>query len=191
MTYLIIAVVVVSIAGLAWWFWDRGGHPTPDFLLPGQALPLFLATDENGNRLDSSSLEGAPAVILFVRGSWCPFCSRQVKDLTSYYKRIVESGARLILVTPKPLETTRRVAEFFEVDFDFWLDEDLQIAKALKLVQAGGVPNGWDEEYGQDTVWPTALVVDSEGTIRFTELSKHIVDRPSAEKLLKAVEAIS
>ena len=189
MNYFIIAGVVIAVAAIAWWFWQRGGHPTPEFLKPGHPLPLFLAADENGNRLDSSSLEGAPAVILFVRGGWCPFCSRQVKDLTSYYKSIVDLGARLILVTPKPLDTTRRVAEFFEVDFDFWLDEDLAIAKALELVQVGGVPNGWDKEYGQDTVWPTALVVDAEGTIRFTELSKHIVDRPSPQKLLKAVQA--
>ncbi len=189
MTYIITAVVIIAVAAVAWWFWQRGGHQTPDFLKPGNPLPLFLATDEDGKRLDSSSLEGTPAVILFVRGSWCPFCSAQVRDLTGYYKSIVDTGARLILVTPKPLETTRRVAEFFEVDFDFWLDEDLAIAKALNLVQEAGVPKGWDSEYGHDTVWPTALVVDAGGTIRFTELSKHIVDRPNPKKLLNALEA--
>lgn len=189
MTYIIIAVAIIALAAAAWWFWNRGGHPTPDFLKPGHPLPLFLASDEKGERLDSSTLEGQSAVILFVRGGWCPFCSAQVRDLTAYYKSIVDHGARLILVTPKPLETTRRVAEFFEVDFDFWLDEDLAIAKSLKLVQEGGVPKGWDGEYGHDTVWPTALVVDAGGTIRFTELSKHIVDRPNPRKLLKALEA--
>lgn len=187
MTYIIIAGAIVAVAAIAWWFWQRGGHPTPDFLKPGNPLPLFLAYDENGNRLDSSTLEGTPAVILFVRGSWCPFCTAQVRDLTGYYKSIVDTGARLILVTPKPLETTRRVAEFFEVDFDFWLDEDLAVAKSLKLVQQGGVPKGWDGEYGSDTVWPTALVVDASGNIVFTELSKHIVDRPNPKKLLKAL----
>jgi len=188
-TYIIIAGAIAIVAAAGWWFWQRGGHPIPEVLKPGHPLPLFLATNEEGERLDSSSLEGKPAVILFVRGGWCPFCSAQVRDLTGYYKTIVDRGARLILVTPKPLETTRRVAEFFEVDFDFWLDEDLAVARALKLVQSGGVPKGWDTEYGSDTVWPTAIVVNAAGTIRFTELSKHIVDRPDPKKLLRALEA--
>ena len=51
------------------------------------------------------------------------FCSKQVKNLTGYYKDIVDLGAKLIVITPKPLETTRRVAQFFEVEFDFWLDD--------------------------------------------------------------------
>ena len=31
---------------------------------------------------------GALAVILFVRGNWCPFCNAQVKELTQYYREI-------------------------------------------------------------------------------------------------------
>ena len=103
MTYAIFAVLIVIVAGFAWWYWQRGSHPMPDILKPGRPLPLFLATTEDGIRIDSSSLEGAPAVILFVRGSWCPFCSSQVKNLTKIYKEIVDLGARLVLVTPKPL----------------------------------------------------------------------------------------
>ena len=152
-------------------------------------MPLFITTTEDGERIDSSVLEGAPAVILFVRGSWCPFCSAQVKNLTKYYKDIVDLGARLVFVTPKPLETTRRVAAMFDVDFEFWLDEDLAVARALKLLHSGGVPGAQKDQYGSDTVWATALVIDASGTIRFTELSKHIVDRPNPKTLLRALKA--
>jgi len=94
-------------------------------------------------------------------------------------------GARLILVTPKPLETTRRVAEFYEVEFDFWLDEDLKIAKQLGLLMESAVPSDHRNEYGEDTVWPTALVIDPSGIIRYTELSKFIADRPNPKTLLQ------
>lgn len=189
MNYTIIGVLIFVAAVAAWWYWQRGAHPMPDILKPGRPLPLFLATTEDGERIDSSSLEGAPAVILFVRGGWCPFCSSQVKNLTKVYKDIVDLGARLVFVTPKPLETTRRVAEMFDVDFEFWLDEDLAIARALQLVHTGGVPGAQRAAYGNDTVWATALVVDAEGTIRFTELSKHIVDRPNPKLLLRALQS--
>ena len=175
---------------LAGWFWltKRGLRRTPDTLRPGAPLPDFQASDENGEPLNSADLRGSPVVLLFVRGNWCPFCNAQVKNLTGHYKDIIDLGARLILLTPKPLETTRRVAEFFEVDFEFWLDDSLAVTKQLGLLQKAGVPKSYGKEYGRDTVWPTALVVDADGIIRFTALSKHISDRPDPELLLRELK---
>ncbi len=183
---------IVAVAGVLFALRDKlagmlRGRPVPDKLKPGQPLPDFQAVDEDGNRVSSSELAGTPAILLFVRGSWCPFCSKQVANLTRVYKEITDSGAKLILITPKPLATTRRVAEIFEVDFEFWLDDSLEIVKQLGLVLEAGVPDDHRKEYGEDTLWPTSLVVDANGMIRFTELSRFIADRPSPEKLLKVL----
>jgi peroxiredoxin len=181
----IAAAAVVALGWLGMYVRrNRGEHPMPDLLRPGKPLPEFRANDEQGNPMRSTQLVGSPAVILFVRGSWCPFCNEQVEKLTSWYKDIVDLGARLIIVTPKPLQTTRRVARFFEVEFDFWLDESLEAAEKLGLLHRSAVPNSFRIEYGGDTVWPTALVVDRSGIIRYTELSKHISDRPDPEVLV-------
>ena len=187
--YWIIAIVLLGI--VLWTQRDRmRGRPLPDKLKPGQPLPDFGAVDEDGNPVTSSQLMGAPAILLFVRGSWCPFCSKQVANLTKVYKEITDSGARLILITPQPLDTTRRVAEIFEVEFEFWLDESLAIAKQLGLAMEAGVPEDHRREYGDDTLWPTAMVVDASGVIRFTELSRFIADRPDPKKLLGAVQRL-
>lgn len=184
-------IAIVLAAVFAFIFWRRmGGRTVPDVLRPGQSLPRFHAVDEQGKRVDSAELVGRPSVILFVRGTWCPFCSRQVADLTRYYKEINDLGARLILITPKPLETTRRVAKFFDVDFEFWLDESLDVASKLGLLLPRGVPSGYEGEYGDDTLWPTSLVVDSQGTIRYTALSKFVADRPDPEKLLNVLNSL-
>ena len=128
--------------------------------------------------------------MLFVRGNWCPFCTRQVEALTRYYKEIVDLGARLIFVTPKPLETTRRVAEFFEVEFDFWMDDQLTAVKQLGLLMPAKVPGDHRKEYGADTVWPTALVIDAAGIIRFSKLSRLVVDRPNPKALLNELRKL-
>ena len=184
--FWIIGIVVVAGLILALRKKARG-RPVPDILKPGQRLPDFQAIDEDGNSISSSDLAGAPAILLFVRGSWCPFCSKQVANLTKVYKEITDSGAKLILITPKPLDTTRRVANIFGVDFKFWLDDSLKVAKQLGLVLEAGVPDDYRKEYGEDTLWPTSLVVDANGVIKFTELSRFIVDRPNPEKLLKVL----
>lgn len=188
-TIVIVTILIIAVLLAAWaWVAKRGLRPVPSQLKPGRSLPDFHATDEQGDPVRSTALHGSPTVILFVRGNWCPFCSTQVRSLTKYYKDIIDLGAKLVLLTPKPLETTRRVAEFFEVEFDFWLDESLMVTEQLGLVQKSGVPDDYEKEYGRDTIWPTALVVDSAGIIRYTELSKHISDRPDPEKLLRELK---
>lgn len=181
------AALALLVAG---WLLFRGrlSRPVPEKLRRGKTLPDFRAEDERGDPVRSSDLRGAPAVILFVRGNWCPFCSAQVRNLTSYYKDIVDLGARLILLTPKPLETTRRVASFFEVDFEFWLDESLEVTRDLGLLDASGVPKDHAAEYGADTVWPTAIVTDADGVIRYARLSLTAADRPKPKELLAAIK---
>lgn len=189
-TQMIIAigtvVALLLVAGI--WVKRRGLRATPAQLRPGSPLPDFRATDEQGDPVRSVELHGSPTVILFVRGNWCPFCSRQVSNLTQYYRDLIDLGAKLILITPKPLETTRRVADFFKVEFDFWLDDDLAVIRQLGLLLEGGVPKSYGKEYGKDTVWPTALVVDASGKIVYAGLSKHISDRPDPKVLLREVE---
>jgi peroxiredoxin len=180
--------LIPALAAVAWLLRDRfRRRAVPEALRPGQPLPEFTALDEQGRKVSSSDLRGTPAVLLFVRGSWCPFCSRQVQDLTRYYRAINDSGAHLILVTPKPLETTRRVADFFDVQFEFWLDEGLAAAQKLGLLLPSAVPADYRDEYGEDSLWPTSLVVDADGVIRHMALSRFIADRPNPEKLLRAV----
>ena len=186
---LVIAALIVALA--IFLLRERvRGKAVPAAVKPGTPLPAFSAQDENGGALNSNDLRGRPSVLLFVRGNWCPFCSKQVENLTRYYKEINDAGARLVLITPKPLETTRRVAEFFAVDFEFWLDESLAIGKQLGLVHEAGVPKDYDKEYGRDTLWPTTLVVDGDGIIRHTELSRFIADRPDPRKSLGIVRQL-
>jgi len=187
----IIAAIVLLVAGIWWKLRSMSkGRPAPAALQTGQPLPEFTAEDEQGNQVQSSQLIGTPAVLLFVRGTWCPFCTRQVENLTKHYKEISASGARLILLTPQPLETTRRVANFFEVDFEFWLDESLHVTKQLGLLLPAGVPDDYRKGYGEDTIWPASLVIDAKGIIRYSGISKFIVDRPNPEKLLSVVKSL-
>ena len=179
-------IAVALLAAAAYLIYrGRSGRPVPEAIRRGRPLPDFGAMDEQGNPLRSTDLRGTPAVMIFVRGNWCPFCNRQVKNLTGYYKQIVDLGAKIIFVTPKPLETTRRVAEFFEVEFDFWLDESLAATRQLGLLFEAAVPADYREEYGEDTMWPTSLVIDAAGIIRYVGLSKHIIDRPNPKTLLR------
>jgi peroxiredoxin len=188
--WIIGAAVILLIAGVWIFLKKKSGPSIPDALRPGKSLPDFAAVDEQGNPVRSVQLIGSPTAMLFVRGNWCPFCTRQVEELTKHYKDIIDLGARLIFVTPRPLEMTRRVADFFEVEFEFWLDDQLNAAKQLGLLMSASVPGDHRKEYGADTVWPMALVVDAEGIIRFSKLSRFVIDRPDPKVLLNELRKL-
>lgn len=188
-TEFAVGAAILIIVGVVWFVLQTKNRGRSSAALQvGQPLPDFRALDEQGNPVRSTELVGTATVMLFVRGNWCPFCSAQVENLTSYYKNIVDLGGRLIFVTPLPLETTRRVAEFFEVEFDFWLDESLAVATQLQLLNKDGVPVDYRNEYGSDTVWPAAVVVDRAGIVRFAERSRKFSDRPDPQVLLRELK---
>jgi peroxiredoxin len=183
-----LAILLLLAGGGYLYYRLHGARTVPEQLQRGKPLPEFSALDESGEPLASPDLRGTPVVMIFVRGNWCPFCSRQVKNLTGYYKDIVDLGARLIFVTPKPQETTKRVAEFFNVELEFWLDESLAATRKLGLLLESAVPKDYYGEYGRDTTWPASLVIDASGVIRYVELSKHIIDRPNPKTLLRELQ---
>lgn len=180
---LLAAVLVLAVV-----LGRKASPKLPAALRKGRRLPVFTALDESGDPVSSESLRGAPAVIFFVRGNWCPFCTRQVEQLMEHYRDMTALGARLVFVTPKPVETTRRVADFFKVEFEYWMDRDLETARQLGLLLPGGVPESHRGEYGRDTIWPATFVIDPAGTIRYAKLSRMIFDRPDPKRLLSALK---
>ena len=191
-TYLTgLFLTILVVAGFQWFATrNHTSRNVPPALRPGQAFPEIDLLDEQGAPVNSSSLLGTPFVVLFVRGTWCPFCTAQVEQLTQHYKDITDLGAKLIFVTPKPLETTRRVAEFFKVDFSFWLDPELRVARQLELEQTDSVPGDFQGEYGKNTVWPAAFVIDSGGIVRYAQRSADVTHRPDPKEFLRVLRSL-
>jgi len=192
-TAIVTAVVVVVLllaAGLVAWLLRRSGEQAGGRLVRGRRIPDFTVQTEDGEPAGPADLRGLPAVLIFLRGNWCPFCSAQVEDLTHHYRQINELGGRLILVVPKPQQTTRRVADLFDVDFTFWMDPDLDAARELGIVHAGGVPADYRDDYGTDTLRPVSVVIDSEGIIRYANRSKDVRERPDPAEFVKALERL-
>lgn len=189
-TVTTIVVVLLIAAGLVTWLLRRPGEKASDRLVRGRRIPDFTVQTESGEPAGPTDLRGLPAVLIFLRGNWCPFCSSQVEGLTHYYRQISELGGRLILIVPKPQQTTRRVADFFEVDFTFWLDPELSAANDLGIVDPGGVPEDYREDYGTDTFRPVSVVIDGEGIIRYARRSKDVRERPDPAEFVKVLERL-
>jgi peroxiredoxin len=170
-------------------FWYSSfGRRVNDRLVTGQVIPDFRAKDLNGEEVGPGDLRGRPALYMFYRGNWCPFCMAQVKEITGRYRELADLGVELVLISPQPTGLTQRVAEMFEVPCRFWVDEGLAASHSLGLVHQYGVPAGsLTKTFGEDTVLPTVIIVNPEGRIIFTDQTDNYRVRPDPGLFLKAL----
>ena len=156
----------------------------------GDKATAFKAKDLSGKdgAFDPGKLEG-PAVLVFLRGFpgyQCPICSRQVGQLVAKAEDFAGQKAQVIFVYPGPKSNLMAKAKQFTRNkelpegFQMFIDGDYKITNAYDL--------RW--EAPRETAYPTTLVIDSTGVIRFAKVSKSHGGRTSPEEVLKAVSEL-
>lgn len=171
---------------LVYVFWYSKNGRTPSAVLTvGSPLPALSFTDLDGAIVESSSWFGSPTILLFYRGTWCPLCNVQVKELAEGYRDIESLGARVVLVSPQPAKESAKLAAQFDAPMTFLVDNDNAAARTLGIQHPGGAPVGVAPE--GESVLPTAVVLDGEGTVRFAHETDNYRFRPDPALFLEAL----
>ncbi len=171
-------------------FWySYFGRKLSPLLAVGNPLPEFSVRDLSGNPVHSGQLLGQPALVMFYRGNWCPLCISQVAEIAGRYRDLIERGVQVELISPQPPDLTRRVAEKYQVPFNFRVDPDCAAARQLGIAAEQGVPAMNTSRYGHDTVLPTVIITDAEGRIIFTDQTDNYRVRPEPDVFLRALAA--
>lgn len=186
------AVIVAALAFallLAYVFWySKNGRTASAALTFGSPLPELSFTDLEGVVVSSSSWVGSPTILLFYRGTWCPLCNVQVKELSEGYREIESLGARVVLVSPQPASESVKMAARFDAPMTFLVDEGNAAAHILGIQHPGGAPIGVAPEI--ESVLPTAIVLDSDGVVRFAHETDNYRFRPDPELFLEALRGL-
>lgn len=158
-------------------------------IIIGKKMPDVILKHPDGDDIKLSKYFNAPAIILFYRGNWCPFCMAQIKELSEEYRKIKERGATLIFVSPQSPRHTKSLAKKFDIPATFLIDEDLKAAKQLDIFNAFGTPLGMEAlGYSTDNVYPTLIITDKSGIVRFADLTDNYRMRPEPENYLKVLD---
>lgn len=181
------------IAWLLYTFWatDFGGRDM-DAIKVGNKMPDVSFKTPDGEEVSISKYMNAPAVMLFYRGNWCPFCMAQIKELAAEYRKIKEKGASLIFISPQSPKHTKSLAKKFDIPAIFLIDEGLKAAKKLDIFNAFGTPLGMEVlGYDTDNVFPTLIITDKNGIVRLADLTDNYRVRPEPDNYLRILEEIS
>lgn len=181
-------VLTLGLVAYLYWYSEFGVAPSR-FLAAGQKLPEFTAFDLEGRPVTSASLRGTSALVLFYRGNWCPVCTAQITELARDYEAFRQRGIRVILVSPQPDTHSAALAKKVALPFEFWVDEGNAAARALNIVDPAGLPLGMEAlGYGSETPLPTALLVDAQGTLLYSDQAENYRVRPEPRDYLRAFD---
>jgi peroxiredoxin len=163
-------------------FLDQG-IPT-NTIKVGEVLEPFTLGDANGNPVTLEQLvQDGPAVIVFYRGGWCPYCNLALR---TYQQQLLPQlgafGARLVAISPQSPDESLSMMEKAALDFTVLSDPGARLADRIGIAfdQADDVLAA-QRELGLDLAKvnaggairlprPTVIIVDQDRTVRFVDV---------------------
>ena len=180
------AINVAFWLGYIFWY-SRFNREESEVLLVGKTMPQFFVEDVDGYPKHSTTLKGKPTIFMFYRGNWCPMCMGQVREIAGMYHELGKRGVEIALISPQPHNSTRRLAEKYNVPFHFWVDAENRAAQTLGIFHKDGVVMGYPG-YASDTVLPTVVITDEEGEIIFVDATDNYRIRPEPQTFLDILD---
>lgn len=164
-----------------------GTKPMP--MVGGKAADFSLGSIDGMQVQLSKELEGHAVVLVVLRG-WpgyqCPFCTRQFGEYLKRAGEFERSGARVLFVYPGPAEGIQDHAAAFTANQKMPMHFRLLLDPDYKFTEAYGLR--WDAP--KETAYPSTFVVDRNGIVRFTRVSREHGGRVPADEVLKALSGL-
>jgi len=190
----VLSLSLLSVAVMA--------QENPEGLFIHSKAPDFKSTDQNGNEIRLKDLRKQGAVVLlFYRGYWCPYCSKELKAFQDSLDLIKEKGATVVAITPEQADGVAKTVEKTGASFPIISDQDLAIMKDYKVnfevdektirrYQMGGIEllenNG--KTNGANLPIPAVYVINKQGEVIYRFFNENYRKRPSVQEILDNIK---
>lgn len=167
----------------------------------GETLPAFKLSGAVGKAVSSAELlKEGPLVLVFYRGSWCPYCNLNLRYLEKNLARMEKKGAQLVAISPETPDQSLSTKEKNDLKFPVLSDPGNVYARKLGLVfklpeNLVSVYRGFGidlKKSNGDESWELPLaatfIVDSKGVIKERFVDEDYKKRMDPEDILKALD---
>jgi len=170
----------------------------------GDTLESFTLSDATGAPVTLDQLvEAGPAVIVFYRGGWCPYCNLALRTYQhELLPQLAAFDTRLVAISPQSPDQSLSTAEKAGLDFTVLSDPAGRVAEEIGIVfqQADEVLDA-QRKLGLDLAQvnaegstrlprPTVLVVGQDRTVRFVDVQPDYTARTEVADILAALAAL-
>jgi peroxiredoxin len=145
-------------------------------LEPGDSFPaLSVAVGGRGTVQLPGALAGSFGVVLFYRGSWCPYCNAQLRAFQRAANRLAEAGVKVIALSVDDATTTQDLITKHGLTFPVGHSID-----AGQVADLTGAFVNRKPEYVQST----GFVLDPNGAVLVSVYSSGAIGRLEPEDVL-------
>jgi peroxiredoxin len=161
----------------------------PPELNLGQVVPDWNLPDVRGRKYSlGQSLGPSGAVLTFIRGMFCPYCTEQLHQLREGVVRFVERGVSPIVIAAYGPEALA-VQAALEDRIPILIDSDRRVIDAYGLRH--DLINYAELDYPTGAlVHPTTAVLDAERRLRWLHVGANYADRPKLQTVLAQVDLL-
>ncbi|MGV3763376.1 peroxiredoxin family protein [Parapedobacter sp.] len=157
-------------------------------LLIGEPIPAVNLTDAMGRPFSfAERIAEKPVVLVFYRGGWCPFCTRQLAGLQEVLPDLQAMGYQMWAVSTDSPEDLKASAEQNHLDYVLLSDADFNAAKLFGI--AFKAPANYQDIVPILPV-PAVFIVDQKGVIRFEYINPDFRQRLDAGLLLAVAKQL-
>ncbi len=181
--------------------WRERGEPD-GIVGRDERIDDFTLPDATDSPVTLSELVAdGPAVVVFYRGGWCPYCNLALRTYEAeLLPELARYGARLVAVSPQNPDQSLSTSEKAGLSFTVLSDPGADLAYRLGI---GYTPTpevlraqralGLDLTKVNATVdlpLPTVLVIDPDRTVRFVDPCADYTQRTEVQAILGALERL-
>ena len=149
----------------------------------------------------NAAVAAKPTILIFYRGSWCPFCNLQMGQLEQLVPKLEAQGYQILAISPDLPQNLQVSVGKHHLTYTLLSDSRMQVSQAFGLAfhvddatYAHMLSFGVNLEAATGTNQrelpvPAAYVLDRNGTIHFAYSNPNFKVRVDPDKLLTAATA--
>ncbi len=100
-------------------------------LKPGDSVPEFSATDQDGNTISLSDYKGKKLVVFFYPKASTPGCTAEACNLRDHYAELQEAGYALLGVSADSQKRQSNFKNKYEFPFPLLADEERKVIETF------------------------------------------------------------
>ncbi len=164
-----------------------------------QSLPNLPLLNADGDKVSLTEMvQLAPAIVIFYRGGWCPYCTKHLGALQGVSMELISLGYKIIAISPDRPEKLKEAQKKHNLDYTLLSDSSMEFSQAMGLAFRldDKTFKKYKEEYGIDIEGdsgfkhhqlpvPAAFIVDGSGVIKYAFTDPDYKKRIDAKELTK------
>lgn len=156
----------------------------------GRKAPDFSLQDQDGQPVKLSALRGKSLVVLvFYRGSWCPFCVRQLTELGS----LAQSGenVRVLAISVDSVEENKKLAQTLAAKTGGQLSFSILSDPGHQVIDRFGLHDpAYDGKRFDGIPHPAVYVLDKAGKVTWARVEQDYKLRPAVSEVRAALDQV-